>query len=122
MKKDKKIIHIIMYMYLVMFGFKKVIFAITENEKAKCAETWGRTLNDLQNIFNFMKIIIPLLVIGLSTYDFIKAVTAKEEKGVKKAFQIFLKRMIYAVIFFFLPVLLELLLKMLGKEGIICIE
>lgn len=121
MKKDKKIIHIIMYMYLVMFGFEKIVLGANTSADLSCTD-WGRTLNDLQNIFNFMKIIIPLLVIGLSTYDFIKAVTAKEEKGVKKAFQIFLKRMIYAVIFFFLPVLLELLLKMLGKEGIICIE
>lgn len=121
MKKDKKIICIIIYMYLFMFGFERIVLSANTSADLSCAD-WGRTLNDLQNIFNFMKIIIPLLVIGLSTYDFIKAVTSKEEKGVKRAFQIFLKRMIYAVIFFFLPVLLNLLLTMLGREGIICIE
>lgn len=121
MKKDKKIIYIIMYMYLVMFGFEKIVLGANTTADLECSD-WGRTFNDLQNIFNFMKIVIPLLVIGLSTYDFIKAVTAKEEKGIKKAFQIFIKRMIYAVIFFFLPVLLNLLLIMLGREEIICIK
>ena len=74
---------------------------------------WGKALQDMNNVFDFIKIIIPLLIIGLSTYDFIKAITQKDDKDIKKAFTRLLKRLIYAVIFFFLPMLIELFLNMI---------
>lgn len=117
MKKKKKFIYICMYLYLVLFGFKTIVFA----EDLNC-NSWGRTLQDFKNIFNFLKIIVPLLVIGLSSYDFIKAITSKDDKGIKKAFNTFLKRLILAVIFFFLPVVINLFLDIAGVNSGVCIE
>lgn len=119
MKKDK-IIKMFMCLYLALFGFKTIV--LSANGSNRSCEDWGATKQDLQNIFNFLKIVVPLLVIGLSSYDFIKAVTAKEEKGVKKAFNIFLKRMIYAVLFFFLPVIINLILDFIGASAYNCIS
>ena len=116
-KNEKKIMHFIMFLYLIMFGFKTIVFA----EGLTC-DSWGDLKRDMQNAFNFAKVIIPLLVIGLSTYDFIKAVTSKEAKDVKKAFNILIKRFVYAVIFFFLPILLNFLLDIVGTNSKICID
>lgn len=117
MKSNKNFVYIFLCLYLVLFGFKTVVFADTLD-----CDSWGEVLTDLQNVFDFVKIVVPLLIIGLSTYDFIKAVTAKDDKGLKKAFQILLKRLLYAVILFFLPVLINLLLKLVAVNSKVCIE
>lgn len=117
MKSNKKFIYIFMIMFLVMFGFKTIVLA----DGLSC-NSWGTVLQDLQNVFDFVKIVVPLLIIGLSTYDFIKAVTAKDDKGLKKAFQILLKRLVYAIILFFLPVLINLLLELVAVNSNVCIE
>lgn len=116
--KKNKIIKVFMCLYLVMFGFKTIVLADTSVE---CSD-WGRAKQDMQNLFNLLKIIIPLLVIGLSSYDFIKAITSKEDKGLKKAFNTFLKRLGYAVIFFFLPTIINLLMDLVADGKDICIE
>lgn len=116
-KKEKKILHYLMFIYLIMFSFNRVVFA----EGLSC-DSWGVLKQDFQNVFNFLKVLIPLLIIGLSSYDFIKAVTSKEAKDIKKAFSILLKRFLYAVIFFFLPVLLNFLLDLVGTNSQVCIE
>lgn len=85
--------------------------------------SWGDVLVDIQNLFNFLKVVIPLLIIGLSTYDFIKAVAGKDSKDVKKAFKRLLKRFIYALIFFFLPIIINFVLKeLIGVSTSVCIE
>lgn len=117
MKNNKKFIYIFMIIFLVMFGFKTIVLA----DGLSC-NSWGTVLQDLQNVFDFVKIVVPLLIIGLSTYDFIKAVTAKDDKGLKKAFQILLKRLVYAIILFFLPVLINLLLELVAVNSNVCIE
>lgn len=120
--KKNKIIKTFMCLYLVMFSFKTIVLGLNENSGELKCDSWGAVLTDIQNLFNFLKIIVPLLVIGLSTYDFIKAAGAKEEKGMKRAFNTFLKRIILAVVFFFLPVLINLLLNMLDINSSVCVE
>ena len=120
MKNKKKYIYIFTYLYLIMFGFKTIVFA--DADTLDCS-AWGKTLQDFQNIFDFCKIVIPLLVIGLSTFDFIKAVTGKDDKDMKKAFNKLLKRLALAVVFFFLPVILEFLLTtLIGENASVCIN
>ena len=104
-KKNKKYLYIFMSLFLVMFGFKTIVFA----EDNACTK-WTNVTRDLQNIFNFAKVVIPLLIIGLSSVDFIKALASKEAKDVKKAFNTLIKRFVYAVIFFFLPIIINLFL------------
>lgn len=117
MKSKKKFIYILMTLFLVMFSFKTIVFA----DNLECT-AWGNTLKDLQNLFNFCKIIIPLLVIGLSVFDFIKAVAGKDEKDMKKAFTRLMKRLALAVVFFFLPIILNFFLELVGTNSNVCIE
>lgn len=120
MKNKKKFIYIFAIIYLVWFGFQTIVLADTAS--GLDCNSWGKTKQDLQNIFDFCKIIVPLLVIGLSTYDFIKAITGKNDKDIKKAFQTLMKRLALAVVFFFLPMLLNLLLDYFSTGSSVCIE
>ncbi len=115
--KGKKVIKYLACAYLVIFSFNNLVLA----DSIDC-KSMGDFRTDIQNLFNFLKIILPLLVIVLSTYDFIRAITAKDEKDVKKAFQKLLKRFACAVILFILPTILNLLLDLLGIGSSVCIE
>lgn len=113
----KKYIYISLCLYLVLFGFRTIVFA----DSLEC-EAWGNTLKDIQNVFDFCKIVIPLLIIGLSIFDFIKAITGKDEKDLKKAFNRLMKRLALAIVFFFLPVILNFLLELIGTNSDVCIS
>ena len=101
----KKTINIICLIYLCMFAFNTIVFAA--GYSFDC-DSFGDLKTDIQNFFNFFKILVPLLVIGLSTFD------------LKKAFTRLIKRLVCAVILFFLPVILELLMNMITDN--VCIE
>lgn len=68
---------------------------------------------DLYNVLNVMKIVAPLLCVVLSIYDAIRAVAkgdpATDMKAVAKKFG---KRMIYTIILFFIPVLVDICFQM----------
>jgi len=113
----KNIIRIIAIIYLSFFAFDTLVFANTYSFDCK---SFGDLKTDIKNVFDFIKILIPLLVIGFSTFDFIKAITEKDDKDIKKAFTRLIKRLVYAAIFFFLPVILELLMNMVTEN--VCIK
>lgn len=113
----KKTINIICLIYISIFAFNTIVLA--DSYSLDC-NAFGDLKTDLTNFFNFVKILVPLLVIGLSTFDFIKAITEKDDKDIKKAFSRLIKRLVCAVILFFLPVILELLMNMVTDN--VCIE
>lgn len=117
MKSKKKIINFIMCVYLVFFGFKTIVLA----DSLQC-NAWGETLQDFQNLFDFCKILIPLLIIGLSMFDFIKAIVGKDDKDLKKAFNRLLKRLALAVVFFFLPMIINYFLEIVGTNSSVCVN
>lgn len=114
----KKFIKIFYILLLCLFSFNKSVFAAVDTMDC---EDLGDLKRDLNNFFNFFKVIVPLLVIGLSSYDFIKAITAKDDKDIKKSFSKLMKRLICAVALFFLPILIELLLGLIIENADVCI-
>ena len=111
------LIKITVFAFLIMFSFENIVFA----DSLRCTDL-GDIKVDLQNLFNVLKIILPLLVIGLSVFDFIKAITGKDEKDVKKAFTRFLKRIALAIVFFFLPILINALLDFFMIDTSVCVQ
>lgn len=81
----------------------------------------GLFKDDLNMIFKIIKIVAPILVIVFSVYDFIKAAAGKVEGEIKKAFSKLLKRLLFAIILFFLPTVLNYFLSLAipGFEGCI---
>ena len=59
--------------------------------------------------------VIPILLIALSTFDFVKSIMASDEKDMAQAKAFFAKRIVYAVIVFLVPLLVELLFELVSS-------
>lgn len=70
----------------------------------------GQTLEILQIGMNYIKIIVPILVIVLGTFDMVKAVLSSTEDEMKKAQKMFFRRVIIAVLIFLTPYLINILI------------
>jgi len=68
--------------------------------------------------FLLIKIAAPILVIVLSTIDYLKAIMNSNSDEIKKANQRTIKRLIIGLIIFFLPFLLDLLFHLFGLYDI----
>ena len=71
----------------------------------------------LQQIFNVFKYAAPLLCLALSIVDFIKATASQDKDALTKAAKMTGKRIIYAIILFFIPDLINFLFNLLGWYG-----
>ena len=113
--KKEKILKYIGFTYLMIMTFNKKVFAL------RCTDL-GEIKNDLQYFFNLIKIILPLLIIGLSIVDFISAISSKNERDLKKTFNKFVKRVVLAIVFFFLPLLINVALDLFMIDSTTCIN
>ena len=68
----------------------------------------------LQFIFNLIKYAAIVLLFALSAAEMAKAMTSNNQDALKKALNVTIKRLIIAVIIFFLPELIKFLLTILG--------
>lgn len=71
----------------------------------------------LQKLLNYLKILGPTIAIVLGSLDFTKAIVASDEDQMKKTQSKFVKRIIAAVLLFFIPLLVEILLGIFGIVG-----
>ena len=89
--------------------------------KANCEGILGdETIDFLQKIFNIVKIVAPLLVLGLTIFEFAKAVISQDQDALKKAGNLFVKRLIIMIVLFFLPTIINLLLELLDNSNGTC--
>lgn len=82
-----------------------------DTEFNDCTELISGDLRKILNkYFLAFRIIVPLLVLGLGSIDFAKAVFGSKEEDMKKYQTSFVKRLIVAVAIFFIPTFVNLLL------------
>ena len=88
-----------------------------ETEEIKeCQSILGDVNNEedvawlLQKLLNYMKILGPTIAIVLGSLDFTKAIISSDEENMKKSQKRFVYRLIAAVLLFFIPLLVEILL------------
>lgn len=81
-----------------------------------CEELLGREIIDFLNeVFNVFKIVVPIIIVGFGILDFSKAIFSGDEGEMKKAQGKFVKRLIYGIIFFFIPMIVMLIIELLNK-------
>lgn len=68
----------------------------------------------IQGLFTLIKIATPIIVIALSTFDYIKAIAASNADEMKKVNSRTIKRLIIGLIIFFLPFILDILFELFG--------
>ena len=98
-------------------------FTLTiSTKKLKCETLFG-DFDDpstfggfLQVLFNYVKIIAPILVIIFGSLDFGKAVLSSDQDALKKAQKDFVKRLIAAAAIFFLPNIIMLVLQLVNDQ------
>lgn len=77
-------------------------------------------VDDINEILHIVYILVPVLVMILGSVDFGKAVMSQDNDFMKKATSSFIKRMIAAVVLFFLPLLIKLIFGAAGFDDILC--
>lgn len=87
-----------------------------ENVEMDCNELFGSKEDPnsirylINEILQYPRIIVPILVIIFGILDFAKAVIAGKEDDMKKAQKTFIKRLIIGVAFFFIPVFVDIIM------------
>lgn len=71
----------------------------------------------LNKAFQVVRYVAIILLVALSVFDFVSAITSNDENAIKKATSKTIKRAIICVIIFFLPLLIELILKYLDDQA-----
>ncbi len=80
------------------------------------ANSMRRIFSLLGNLFNIIKIAIPIVIIIMGTIDLVKAMMANDTSTTKKAQTTFIKRLIVAVCIFFVLPLISFLMSLLGEN------
>lgn len=87
-----------------------------EIEINDCTDLFGDELISLINkIMNWIKIIVPILLIAYGTIDFTRAVFSGREDDMKKLRGTFIKRIVAALLVFIAPIFVNLLLSIANE-------
>lgn len=70
------------------------------------------------NVFRPIQMLVPVILLVMTTIDFSKVVFTDSKDGMSKAKSNFIKRAIIAVVIFFIPYLLQLLFSLIDNEAI----
>lgn len=82
-----------------------------ENTYDTCDKLIGTGVKEMINeIMKWVRIAVPLLLVGLGIFDFAKATFSSKEEDMKKDRERFIKRIIAAVLVFLAPILINLIL------------
>ena len=127
-----KRILVLLILLFGVFAYTTEVYALnTDNgivthelaKKEDCDYVFG-DINDknsvayfLQQIFNVFKYAAPILCLVFVTVDFLKAAASHDEKALMKAFQNAGKRIVMAIILFFIPDLINWLFPLIGLTG-----
>lgn len=89
-----------------------------ENVGIDCEGLLGDDLlNLISEIFGYIQIAAPILLVVLGSVDFAQAVMSDDKDALKKATSKFVKRAIICVAIFFVPLILKYLLSFLNDMG-----
>ena len=91
-----------------------------------CADTiviW----KGIGEVIHIIRLVIPVIIVIFGTFDLGKSVIAGEEKEIKKSQKMFMKRLIYGVLIFFLPMFIKAVFSLfdnnyLNSESKVCYE
>ena len=108
----------IIFSFLIFIANMNISYAANETGTAACKGLLGDKLTELlQDAFGLMKIAGPILVIVMTIIDLIKAVAAGGKDDLSKLGKKTIKRLIYAVLLFVIPELLDWLFGLFSIYG-----
>ncbi len=92
-----------------------------------CVSCGNGTLKDIpaqlpqfvRNIILIMQLLVPVILIGLGMYDFIRAVISSDDKLMKESQNRFIKRIMGAVLIFFTVVIVKFVFSLIPGESVL---
>lgn len=102
----------------VQININNMNYLFTPAEES-CDTLFGSTTNEkepaywMQKAFDVMKLLGIAALIVFSSLDFFKAMTQDDKDAIKKASTKSFKRLIYCIIIYFLPIIIEFLMRAL---------
>ena len=110
---------LIIFSFLIFIANMNVSYAERSYAEKKCEGVLsGEFTEFLKDAFGLMKIAGPILVIIMTTIDLIKAVASGGKDDLPKLGTKTVKRLIYAVLLFVIPSLLDWVFKLFGIYGV----
>lgn len=85
---------------------------VGENFCAETASIWQL----IGTVINILKIVIPIIIVLLAIMDLGKAVIAGEEKEIKEAQKMLIKRLIYGVAIFFVVTIVQVVFNLVSSS------
>jgi len=89
--------------------------------EASCYGVLGPLRADLEGVMNIIRILAPLMVIGLSAYDYIAVILIKDAERLQKANSRLMRRLALVAILFFLPIIINIILGIIDSSYITCV-
>lgn len=92
----------------------------SNTQPSNCNAILGSTTDEnsvawlLQEILNYVKVLGPILVVILSSVDFVKAIISNDDESMKKAEKKLMIRLVLAVALFLIPTLVMTVLDLVG--------
>ena len=77
----------------------------------------GTVAHFMNDIFEIMKWVAPLLCLAFSVVEFVKAAASQDKEALNKAFSKTIKRIVLALVMFFLPKLINVIFPLIGFYG-----
>lgn len=84
---------------------------------ANTAEIPAQIVGIVRTLYNLIKIGVPILLVFLGMLDFAGAVLSQKEDDIKKNQKLFVKRLIAAVLVFFVLFIVQTILSVIGETG-----
>lgn len=66
-------------------------------------------------LVNTVKVVVPIILIAVGIIDLAKAVTANDDKVMKEATSKLIRRIVYAILIFFVVAIVQLVFNVLGS-------
>ena len=98
-------------------NFKNYLINGNSNAPINCNDLLpSDVLTLLKNILKYIKYFGPILVMAFTIFDLIKTVVSGENTEIKKIFIKFIKRLVAAILLYFIPILVNLLLRVFNMN------
>lgn len=135
MKRNHQFLFILLFIISIFMGIQEVkanpvsegtdytINLLANESNEVCESLLGENLKkDLEQILKIMIIAGPLIIVFLTSMEFISAITGKDDDAIKKCTQKLVTRLVLVVVLFFLPMLINLLLELIDQKYTSCIN
>lgn len=71
----------------------------------------------ISSIVTIIKIVVPVLLIIFGMIDLVKAVTAGKEDEIKKAQNVFIRRLVMGILVFFVVIIVQMLVSFVSNKN-----